>query len=617
MTSTHLPLTLLFISLLALFVGPLTQKASQKHQLIMAFIDGFTLIVVVELVVFHLLPHALEDVGIAAIGVALLGFGLPGLLEKHLHRNIAKKAHIIALAVAVLGVILHSFADGLALIPTNSNVSLMLPIAVICHQIPVGLTIWWLVRPQYGSKIAFGVLLTMALTTAVGFFTGNTVVPGLDHFYISFFEALVAGSLLHVMFHRHEHLAAGIDMKKWRKTSGAGAIAAVTFIVLINRFFADGAFIDPNSEHLEIFTKLALESAPALVVAYILAGLIHAFISSAPVHWLRSGGNFRQAFKGMAFGLPLPICSCGVVPVYRSLMQKGIPLSAGIAFFVATPELGIEAALLSLPLLGAQMTVIRLVCAALVALAVGYLVGTLNKDLITSTKDVETTAERSFLQKLQYGLKTGLTEVVDHTAPWIMFGLWIAAMAHPILAKSEFLNQLPDSLEVILFALLGMPIYVCASGVTPFVAVLIFNGVSPGAAIAFLLTGPATNVTTFGILTDLHGRKVAIQFAAIMAVTTIGLGYVVNFFFANSAKIGANNPLTHVHHGYQSIFLLVLAGIFFFALLRNGPRFLINQIVAFESFASGTAHKHNDHKHDHHHTHTEEPKPKTCCSHNK
>ena len=209
--------------------------------------------------------------------------------------------------------------------------------------------------------------------------------------------------------------------------------------------------------------------------------------------------------RGTAFGLPLPICSCGVLPFYETLARAGVPSAAGVAFLVATPELGIDAVLISLPLLGADLTVARIVAAVLVSGAVALFVSTQIRQLpAEGAGSSQSAAARPLRERLLSGLRFSLGELVDNTAPWIIFGLIIAAVVAPILDLSAF-QDLPLGLDVLCMALLGMPIYVCASGATPLVAVLVLNGLSPGAGLAFLLTGPATNATTFGVLRRLPG----------------------------------------------------------------------------------------------------------------
>jgi hypothetical protein len=172
---------------------------------------------------------------------------------------------------------------------------------------------------------------------------------------------------------------------------------------------------------------------------------------------------------------------------------------------------------------------------------------------------------------------------VDHTAPWILVGLGLAALMEPLLA-AEWLSRLPPGLDVPLFALLGMPSYVCASGATPLVAVLLHKGLSPGAAVAFLITGPATNITTFAVLTKIHGRKVATLFAVVVAVTSVCLGLAVNAVMPAQAGL-AHQP--EVGHGgpVEVVGLVVLGAIFLASLLRQGPSLFLAQLLPGTSHA--------------------------------
>lgn len=597
------PLIVLGISIVALFLGPMIHRILKNNKNFLKIVDGFTLVVVVELALVHLIPHAIEHSGWLAMGMALLGLMLPSWLEKRLHSTMAKKAHILALLLAMLGLCLHSFTDGMALVLpqlSDSGKNSFLPLAVILHRFPVGLSIWWLLRPAYGSIKALMMLTAMSLITAAGFFSGGHLVPVLDHSAIGLFEALVAGSLMHVIFHRHEQLFNDSKQNQW--SSGLGALLGVLLIYLINA----GPFNLSDGHHhightATLFMNLAAQSAPALIFAYLASGLIQAFLPSSSVRWMSGGSHFTQSFKGMGFGLPLPICSCGVVPVYQTLVKQGVPLSAAMAFFVATPELGLDALLISLPLLGGKFTLLRLVGAAIVALLVGWIIGKNFKNQNQIADEEKQEPKRPLKVRLKEGLKVGFVDVVDHTAPWILFGLAIAALAHPFLETNNLLKDIPWWLEVPFFALIGMPVYVCATGITPFVAILLFNGVSPGAGLAFLLTGPATNVTTFGILSQLHGKKLALSFALIVASLAIGLGYLVNMLWPEGF---ATPPIEQGHnHGslWQQISLGLLALIYLASLFRSGPRYLINQILAFES----------KHSHDHDHSHDQEEQ--NCC----
>jgi uncharacterized membrane protein YraQ (UPF0718 family) len=257
-----------------------------------------------------------------------------------------------------------------------------------------------------------------------------------------------------------------------------------------------------------------------------------------------------------------------------------------MAFLIATPELGLDAVLVSIPLLGTEMTLLRVAAAAVVALLVGRFVGTLVASspnplaeavLASGDETPANASSKSLARRVWSGIQVGLGDVVDYTAPWILVGLAIAAVAHPFL-EGGWLRQIPNELQVPLFALLGLPTYVCASGATPLVAVLLFSGVSPGAALAFLLTGPATNVTTFGLLGRLHGRKTALLFSLTIIGLAVCSGYLVNLFFPGAANVTmeaiSENPPTQ----FDWICLFVLSGTFLFSVLRRGARHFVGEL---------------------------------------
>ncbi|MBF0104686.1 MAG: permease [Deltaproteobacteria bacterium] len=615
----------LVLSVVSLFAGPAFFALIKNKAAFIELIDGFTLVVVTYLVTVHLLPHVIAEIGLVAVVITFLGVLLPTFFEKKLHVSFAHKAHKFTLLLTLVGICFHEFTDGVALInpsmphtpDTITSVSL-LPIAVILHRLPVGLIFWLILRPVYGNHKTILFLCIMALFTIAGFFAGNMALANLELKYFGYFEALIAGALLHVMFHRHEHpshnphkaenTTRADTMQKlmpkhvkktfqgsthqtsstqWQWSSSTGAILGIALVIflLVSSGKTHAHSLSHETSFFSVFIMLSSKSAAALVAAYVFSGLLYTLLPPQSMAWMHKGSVFLQSLKGMAFGLPLPICSCGVVPIYRTLIKKGAPLASAIAFFVATPELGIDALLLTIPLLGTKFALIRLVCAALVALVIGLIIGVFfqTKHSEEHSPHSDPVIHKSFYQKIKEGLKTGLVDSVDHTAPWIVLGLVLAAVAHPYLTDSGIMKSIPPSLQIPLFALLGMPVYVCATGATPFVAVLIYAGVSPGAAIAFLLTGPATNVTTFGLLSQLHGKALASVFAILMALLSISLGYLVN---AISPVISMTPPETLQHsenHYLGMFFLLILSIIYLLCLMRRGPRFLINQIVAFDT----------------------------------
>ena len=547
-----------------------------------AALDGFVFVAIIGLVLIYILPDSVALGGWWALGAALIGLLAPSVMEHRL-RSLAGKVHTLALVLGLVAIALHAFTDGLALTTAASaehgGSGHMLPMAIVVHRLPIGLTVWFLLRPLYGLRAALATLLLIAVATTTGFVSGGTFAAVLESGAgFGVFQAFVAGSLLHVVLHRSYPVAGlGGDSARWQ--AGLGAVGGAG---LLWSMTAGAHALGPTAlAAIEVLHRLALESAPALVIAYVAAGVVYGLLPRTSLDWMSRGRSLSQALRGVGFGLPLPICSCGVVPLYRSLVVRGVPASAAMAFLVATPELSLDAVLISLPLLGGDMTIARVLCAGIVALLVGWGVGRLVPALPGSAaaRDDVRSPAGGMVQRLKTAWE-GTQEVIDSTVPWILLGLIVAAAASPLL-NAEWLDSLPAGIEVELFALLGVPVYVCASGATPLVAVLILKGVSPGAALAFLLTGPATNVTTFGVLSQLHGRRTAIAFGAVITVLAVVLGRVVN---ALPALETGQTALAHGDTGYAGlgeVGLAVFAGLCILSLLRQGPRQFIDELLNF------------------------------------
>ena len=600
MTGNELQLLYLFFSVVILAAVPVIYRLCRGRPQALTALDGFVFVSMGGIILIHFLPHALEKGGWYCILFAAIGVGLPTVIERRGHK-IGEHFHRAALYLGLLGLLVHSMLDG-ALLASSADESDLLPLAVILHRLPVGLTVWWLVRWSRGRGTALLLLGALGLLTGLGYFAGAGILDGLEGAGLAWFQSLVAGSLFHVVLHRSRGAFPEDSPAPMRKlpfcASGVGGFLGLGLLVFV---LSGDAHLGESEGFRDSFLTLALQSAPMLLLGYFLAGLVAVFLPVSSVRWLGRGSSASQALRGVAIGLPLPVCSCGVVPLYRALVERGVPATAAMAFLVATPEIGTDAVLLSLPLLGGSFTLMRIAAAAVLALAVGVIVGrTISRrevDASGSTAAKVDGAAGGLLDKLGGGIRTGLGTLVDHTGPWILVGLVVAA-----LIESQVVgNWWPDdrSLQVVLFSLLGIPVYVCASGATPMVAVLLVLGVSPGAALAFLLTGPATNVVTFGVITDLHGRKAAVFFCVTMASLAVAIGLAVNYLFP---VFKLDPPPVHDHSAdyLGQACLWVLGSLFLLSLLRRGPREVVGSVFSVEALSGAEG--------------ADEDEQKDCCA---
>lgn len=576
---------LLALSLLLLAVGPLLYELTRQARTVLAAIDGFVLLTVGGLVLLHVLPHAIERGGALAVLLALAGFAGPFTLER-LGEKISRAGHNLMVMIVTFGFIPHALVDGIALsVDPGSGPeveSSLLGIAVVFHRLPVGIAIWWFVRPNHGARRASLALILITIATLIGFALGGPYLESSHSTAFVLFEAFVGGTLLHVFLHRPHGMRDVKTVSRWKLLETAGGLLGIGLFLLLPGSQARAGDVQPFwAEYGKEFLALALQSAPALLLGYFTAGALAVFLPQKSVAWLRRGRPWTQSLMGTVYGLPLPVCSCGVVPIYRSLILRGVPATAALAFLVATPELGIESLLLSVPLLGGGLTFLRIICALIVALVVGRVVGRLVPQASPPQENVgDPNEQKSLGQRIWKVFSTGFGEVLDETAPWILTGLAVAALIAPS-NLDVYIDRIPEGIDILIFALVGIPVYICASGATPLAAVLLIKGLSPGAAIALLLTGPATNITTYGVLSRLHGRKVALQFILGVILVSVVLGYAVNFvIYLFPAGYALPVISEHGHHGnlLQWACLVGLGLAFLLSIARRGPRGFIGML---------------------------------------
>ena len=601
----------LALGFLALCAGPLMVYLLRASAWSTVALDSFCLITISGFALLHLLPESAEQAGWLVLPLALTGFVLPSIAERTIHHGDANVRKTV-LALAICGIAAHAVLDGLFLEAgghahdghAHAGTHELTAWAVILHRVPEGLGIWWIVPRTLGNRAALWITGASVAATMFGYFLGGHVLTEDSQNALALLQSLLVGSLLHVVL--HAHIPAPREQSSMRAASVAGAALGVGVLsFVIHDHFPRGA----NGGPLEVFTSLALESAPALLLAYLLVGLCHAFMPTTWMQALTRGSRAGQALRGVAVGLPLPVCSCGVVPIYRELIRQGAAVAAAVAFLVATPELELAAVMLTWQLMGGEVALARAGMAAALALGVGVLVasfartvpGAAPEDAADCCAPPAQPQER-LLARLRTAVRFGFGPAVDSTATWILTGLLLSAVLTPYLDR-EWVASLPAGLDVPVAALVGLPLYVCATGSTPLAAMLLAQGLSPGAVLALLLTGPATNVTTFGVLSKLHGKRTAAVFAAAMWLGAVGLGYVAN---AVITQPSLSELSAHAHDSPLSwAWLWVLAAVFGWSLLRQGVRPFLERL--FDSPAThGADHDGHGHRHAHGHGHTHE-----------
>lgn len=195
----------LTISCLALLIGPALFAAERERPSVLSFLDGFVILSIGAIVLVHVVPEAIHAAGWIAVPVAILGLALPSLTEK-LELQSSHGTHGFAIVLAIIALCLHTFIDGFAIGNHVVSTNLWLLVGIVLHRIPVGMLIWLLIRPVWGTRGAIGSLIVLMIGTAIGAFAASSLPILEDSSALALFQVFVAGSLLHVLFHQpHDH----------------------------------------------------------------------------------------------------------------------------------------------------------------------------------------------------------------------------------------------------------------------------------------------------------------------------------------------------------------------------------------------------------------------------
>lgn len=250
----------LIAAIVGLALGPALFALLHRSPAPQLAVDGFVLVAITGLVAFHVLPDAFESAGFIALFAAAAGLLLPLLVER-VKALSSRMSHGIVLAVAFSALMLHASLDGVGVAASEGSIGLAL--AVVLHRLPVGLSIWWLVRPQFGRRWAFAVLGAIAIATVGGFAFQTGIVETHTHGWVHLVQAFVAGSLLHVLLHQavgfHDHT---VEESRWRIP---GAIGGVLAIGLVAGLPLPGGHDHGFGQH---FLDVALIASPLLVVLF-------------------------------------------------------------------------------------------------------------------------------------------------------------------------------------------------------------------------------------------------------------------------------------------------------------------------------------------------------------
>lgn len=330
--------------------------------------------------------------------------------------------------------------------------------------------------------------------------------------------------------------------------------------------------------------EILLASAPWVLLGFALAGLLKGFLPPALVARQLGANRFTSVFKASLFGVPLPLCSCGVIPAAISLRKQGANKGSTAAFLVSVPETGVDSMAITWALLDPLMTLIRPVAAFVTATVAGALINLLpdattndpeplpkspDCDCSSTCRTLPHPGKLSFSMKLRTGMQFAFGELLEDIGKWLVLGIFIAGTFSAMLPGDFFTTYLSSELGGLLIMLLaGIPMYICATASTPIAAALVLKGLSPGAALVFLLAGPATNLATITIVYRFLGRRATGIYLLAIASCSLLLGWLTNRWYLASGN-GILNWTTGQQIDSHSVWSVISALLLLVLLLRS------------------------------------------------
>jgi len=285
------------------------------------------------------------------------------------------------------------------------------------------------------------------------------------------------------------------------------------------------------------FWATMAEMSPFLLFGFFVAGMLSVLVSQSFVERHLGGRGPWPLIKASVFGVPLPLCSCGVIPVSMSLHKHGAGKGSTISFLLSTPQTGVDSIFVTLSLLGPVFAIFRPIAAFLTGIIGGGLVDVFEPRAAQQQAPDKCTdqccSDDPKSGKLQRALKYGFITLPRDIGKAMLVGLVIAAIISVLVPADFFADHLGTGIfGMIVMMFLGIPVYVCATASVPVAAALILKGLTPGAALVFLMTGPATNAASFVTIWKALGRRTAIIYLATVAACALAAGILLDYVAA-------------------------------------------------------------------------------------
>lgn len=319
--------------------------------------------------------------------------------------------------------------------------------------------------------------------------------------------------------------------------------------------------------------------SPYVLLGFLLAGLMHAFLPNRLYRKYLGEDSWRSIVNATLLGVPLPLCSCGVIPTAMSLHKEGATKGATVSFLIATPQTGVDSIIATYSLMGLPFALLRPIAAFTTALAGGFITDKFSDkkegNSKTPAKSIDNKEEnKGVLSKLCTAFNYAFVEMMQDIGKWLIAGLLVAGMITVFVPDTFFALFAGNSLLSMIFVLLlSIPMYLCATGSIPIAVALMLKGLSPGTAFVLLMAGPAVNTASMLIIGKVMGRRTLATYLASIIAGAIVFGLSIDYLMPRewfTEPIKAIHE--HSHHGtpyFNIACTLLLAALLLNAFIRK------------------------------------------------
>lgn len=318
-----------------------------------------------------------------------------------------------------------------------------------------------------------------------------------------------------------------------------------------------------------------------LLLGFLFAGILHVLVPQQLFSKYLSKNNWVSVFYATLFGIPLPLCSCGVIPTAMALYREGASKGSVVAFLIATPQTGVDSIIATYSLLGLPFAIIRPITAFFTALFAGLTTNAFtSKEIVVAPAKVPANQQeenRSFVQKLKRVFQYGYVEMMEDIGKMLLFGLIVAGLIAYFVPDNFFMMFGHNTiLTMLLVLLVAVPMYVCATGSIPIAIALMLKGMSPGTALVLLMAGPAANIASMLVIGKVLGKKTFALYLTTLVIGAIASGLIIDNFLPAGWFDVSNFTMTAHQHGhfycFKVICSVILLALFINAMLLKKHR---------------------------------------------